>query len=78
MIKLARTAAALAAALCLAACAAETLYAGSDAIVFTNVSGTTPQLERVAEAHCERFGKRAQLDDTPQENAQRRRYRCIE
>ena len=64
-------------ALALGGCAPQVVYATNDGIVFSDVMGEpSKEVFRVAQAHCDRFGKRTRYDGV--ESGLRLKFQCIE
>ena len=66
----------VAGAMLLAGCAPQVVYAANDGIVFTDIGEPSPDVLRVAQAHCHRFGKRTRYDG--RDEAFRLKFQCVE
>ena len=64
-------------AMTLGGCAPQVVHATGESIVFSDVGGEpSNEVLRVAQAHCDRFGKRTRYDGV--ESGQRLKFQCVE
>lgn len=60
----------------LAGCAPQVVYAAGDGIAFTDIGAPSPEVFRVAQAHCQRYGKRTQYEGI--DSTYRTKFQCVE
>jgi len=60
----------------LAGCAPQVVHAAPDGISFTDIGAPSPEMFRVAKAHCQRYGKRTQYEGI--DSSYRTKFQCVE